>query len=83
MRVTVSSNGRLVFPAVLRKKDSIKAGDQFEIQRIGSGRYRLTLIPPRRKSGIFDWLLACPEKDWFRPMPPSETTDTIISPFDE
>jgi AbrB family looped-hinge helix DNA binding protein len=83
MRVTVKSNGRLILPAALRKQDSIKPGDQFEIQRLGSGRYRLTLIRPGHKGGLVEWLLACPEKDWFQPMPRSETTDSIKSPFEE
>jgi AbrB family looped-hinge helix DNA binding protein len=83
MRVTIGSRGRLVLPASLRKLDSIKAGDQFELVRVAAAQYRLTRIGPHRYRGIFDWLLECPEKDWFQSMPRCETTDSIKSPFDQ
>jgi len=83
MRVKVTSKGGIVLPAVLRKRDGLKPGDLLELERVRLGQYRLTKVRPRQKGGLLDWLLACPEKDWFCPMPPSELTDTIQSPFDE
>ena len=29
------------------------------------------------KVDLVDWLLACPDKNWFEPIKPSETTDDI------
>jgi AbrB family looped-hinge helix DNA binding protein len=80
MKTTVSSKGQIVLPAELRQQDRIRPGQEFDVERIESGRYLLKKVP---KSGtnIVDWLLACPVKDWFQPMP-SEMTDQIKSPFE-
>lgn len=77
MRTVLSSQGRLVLPAAFRKQDGIQPGDQFDVERLAEGEYLLRRIFPEAGSGIIDWLLACPEKDWFRPIP-SEQTDTIV-----
>jgi AbrB family looped-hinge helix DNA binding protein len=80
MKTTVSSKGQIVLPAEIREQDRIRPGQQFEVERIEPGRYLLKKTPQSRVD-IVDWLLACPVKDWFTPMP-SEMTDEIKSPFE-
>ncbi len=36
----------------------------------------------KSSKNFVDILLSCPEKGWFQPMPRSESTDTIRSPFE-
>jgi AbrB family looped-hinge helix DNA binding protein len=76
MRTTVSSKGQIVLPAELREQDSIRAGEQFEVERMQAGHYLLKKLPLRGSSGVLDWLLACPEKNWFQPIE-SESTDDL------
>lgn len=75
MKTTVSSKGQIVLPAELRKQDRIEEGQQFEVQRLGRGEYRLVRVAPPNE-GLVDWLLACPEKGFFTPIE-SESTDTL------
>lgn len=75
MRITVSSKGQIVIPAELREQDRISPGQQFEVERVKSGEYLLKKLPPAKLS-MMEWLLACPEKDWFVPLE-SESTDTL------
>lgn len=75
MRTTISSKGQLVLPRELRERDGIVPGNEFDVERVRAGEYRLV----RRKktnAGLVDRLLACPEKDWFVPIN-SESTDTL------
>lgn len=76
MKTTVSSKGQLVIPAEIRQQDDIQPGQQFEIERIDRGEYRLVRTAPRPNEGLVDWLLACPEKGYFVPIE-SESTDTL------
>jgi AbrB family looped-hinge helix DNA binding protein len=66
MRTTVSAKGQIVLPAELRERDRISPGQQFAIERIEAGEYRLKKIAEPDNGGLVDWLLACPEKGWFR-----------------
>ncbi len=75
MRAIVSTKGQIVLPRELRELDAIEAGQQFEIERIARGEYRLVRRVPRNE-GVVDWQLACPEKGWFEPIE-SESTDTL------
>lgn len=64
-------------PAELRELDRIRAGQQFEVERVDEGEYRLRRVTlPESGEGVLDWLLSCPEKDWFEPIR-SESTDTL------
>jgi AbrB family looped-hinge helix DNA binding protein len=72
----ISSKGQIVLPAEIRQEDQIETGQEFEIQRIGRGEYRLIRREPPRNEGVVDWLLACPEKGYFVPIE-SESTDTL------
>jgi AbrB family looped-hinge helix DNA binding protein len=80
MKTRVSSKGQIVLPAELRKRDQIKAGQEFEIVRVSAGEYRLKRRKRRAKGGLVDWLLACPVKGFFQPMDRTETTNSIKPP---
>ncbi|HXU29653.1 MAG TPA: AbrB/MazE/SpoVT family DNA-binding domain-containing protein [Thermoanaerobaculia bacterium] len=75
MKTAVSTKGQIVLPAEIRRQDRIEAGDEFEVERVDRGEYRLRLVPSRNE-GLLDWLLACPEKGFFVPIE-SESTDTL------
>ena len=76
MRTTVSSKGQIVLPAELRERDHIEPGQEFDVERVDRGEYRLIRRPTHSNEGVVDWLLACPEKDFFVPIE-SESTDTL------
>ena len=76
MTTTVSTKGQIVLPAEIRLQDDIEPGQEFEVQRIDRGEYRLLRRKPPANDGLVDWLLACPEKDFFTPIA-SESTDTL------
>jgi len=76
MKTTVSSKGQIVLPAEIREQDRIEPGQEFEIERIDRGEYRLKRRSPLPNEGVVDWLLACPEKDYFVPVD-SGSTDTL------
>jgi AbrB family looped-hinge helix DNA binding protein len=76
MRTRVSTKGQIVLPAELRKQDEIKAGQEFEVERVDAEEYRLRRVAPAPNEGLVDWLLACPEKGWFVPIE-SESTDAL------
>jgi AbrB family looped-hinge helix DNA binding protein len=72
----VSSKGQIVLPAEIRELDRIESGQEFEIERIDRGEYRLTRRESPFNEGLVDWLLDCPEKGFFTPIE-SESTDTL------
>ena len=76
MKTTVSSKGQLVLPAEIRRQDRIEAGQEFDVERIARGEYRLVRREPPPNEGLIDWLLSCPERGWFVPID-SESTDTL------
>jgi AbrB family looped-hinge helix DNA binding protein len=78
MTTTVSSKGQVVLPAELRQQDGIKPVQEFEVERIDCGEYRLKQVKRRRNEGLVDWLLSCPEKGWFQPLGRTETT--VLAP---
>jgi len=80
MTTTVSSKGQVVLPAELRQQDGIKPGQEFEVERIERGEYRLKRKTRQRNEGLVKLLLACPVKGWFKPLPFAETTDHIKFP---
>jgi AbrB family looped-hinge helix DNA binding protein len=80
MKITVSSKGQIVLPAAIRRQDRIEAGQEFEVERLDRGEYRLKREEQRRNEGLVKLLLACPVKGWFRPMDRTETTDDIRVP---
>ncbi|MBI3047276.1 MAG: AbrB/MazE/SpoVT family DNA-binding domain-containing protein [Acidobacteria bacterium] len=76
MKTRVSSKGQVVLPAELRQQDRIEAGQEFDVERLDRGEYRLVRRGAPPNEGVVDWLLACPEKDFFVPIE-SESTDTL------
>ena len=76
MKTTISSKGQIVLPAALRELDGIEPGEEFIVERIDRGEYRLVRRTPLPNDGVVDWLLACPEKGWFVPVE-SESTDSL------
>ena len=65
-----------MLPAELRQRDGVMAGQEFEVERLGRGDYRLRRRLPPANEGVVDWLLACPAKGYFVPVE-SESTDTL------
>jgi AbrB family looped-hinge helix DNA binding protein len=76
MKTTVSTKGQIILPAEIRQRNGIEPGQQFEIERIDRGEYRLVRLKPPPNEGLVGWLLACPEKGFFVPIE-SESTDTL------
>ena len=76
MKTTVSSKGQIVLPAALREQDQIEPGEEFTVERIDRGEYRLVRRTPLPNEGVVEWLLACPEKGFFVPIE-SESTDVL------
>jgi AbrB family looped-hinge helix DNA binding protein len=76
MRTRVSSKGQIVIPLEIRDQDQIEAGQEFDLERLDRGEYRLRRRTPPANEGVVDWLLACPDKDFFVPVE-SESTDTL------
>lgn len=80
MKTTVSTKGQIVLPAELRRRDGVEAGQEFEVERIDRGEYRLKRTERRCNTGLVNLLLACPAKGWFRPMSRDESTDDVDVP---
>ena len=76
MRTVVSTKGQIVIPAELLAEDSICPGDSFEIQRMRAGEYLIRRVEEAPNKGLTDWLLSCPVKGYFQPVP-SESTDAL------
>ena len=75
MKTTISSKGQIVLPAEFRQMDRIEPGQEFDVERLDRGDYRLVRRVARNE-GAIAWLLACPHKDFFVPID-SESTDTL------
>jgi AbrB family looped-hinge helix DNA binding protein len=76
VKTRISSKGQIVLPAELRHRDRIEAGQEFEVERIDRGDYRLVRCVAPPNEGLVEWLLDCPEKDFFVPLE-SESTDSL------
>ncbi|MBV8119392.1 MAG: AbrB/MazE/SpoVT family DNA-binding domain-containing protein [Alphaproteobacteria bacterium] len=72
----MSSKGQIVLPAELRQQDRIEPGQEFDIERLDRGEYRLKRRSLAPNDGVVDWLLACPGKGFFVPVV-SESTDAL------
>ena len=76
MKTVVSSKGQIVLPAEFRHADRIEPGQEFDIERLDRGDYRLVRRAAPPNQGAIDWLLSCPQKGFFVPID-SESTDTL------
>ena len=68
MRTSVSTKGQIVLPAEIRRRDDVEPGQEFDVERIERGEYRLVRRAPAANEGVVDWLLDCPEKGYFVPI---------------
>lgn len=75
MKTTISSKGQLVLPRALREQDGIEPGQEFVVERVRAGEYRLVRRQAQNE-GFVDAMLACPDKGYFTPLE-SESTDTL------
>ena len=76
MKTTISTKGQFILPAEIRQRDGLEPGQEFEVERIDRGEYRLVRRERPPNQGLVDWLLVCPEKGFFVPIE-SESTDTL------
>lgn len=76
MKTTISSKGQIVLPVKFRQMDRIEPGQEFDVERLDRGDYRLVRRVGPRNEPVIDWLLACPYKDFFVPID-SGLTDTL------
>ena len=65
-----------MLPAELRQLDGIEPGEEFDVERVDRGEYRLVRRSARPNEGVVDWLLKCPEKGFFVPID-SESTEAL------
>ncbi len=65
-----------MLPAEIRKQDGIEPGQEFDVERLDCGEYRLVRRAPRPNQGLVDWLLECPDKGYFVAVE-SESTDAL------
>jgi AbrB family looped-hinge helix DNA binding protein len=75
----MSTKGQIILPAEIRALDRIEPGEEFVVERVRVGQYRLTRAR-RQNRGLVELLLGCPVKGWFTAPGRSETTDSIIVP---
>ena len=76
MKATVSSKGQIVLAAEFRRLDGIETGQEFDVERLDRGDYRLVRRTDPRNEGVVDWLLACPHPGFFEPID-TESTDSL------
>jgi bifunctional DNA-binding transcriptional regulator/antitoxin component of YhaV-PrlF toxin-antitoxin module len=76
MKTVVSSKGQIVLPAEFRHMDRVEPGQEFDVERLDRGDYRLIRRAVPTNEGAIDWLLSCPQKGFFVPVD-SESTDTL------
>jgi len=76
MTTVVSTKGQIILPVEIRREDGIEPGQEFEVERIDRGEYRLVRRQAPANEGLVEWLLACPEKGFFTPIE-SESTDSL------
>jgi bifunctional DNA-binding transcriptional regulator/antitoxin component of YhaV-PrlF toxin-antitoxin module len=76
VKTVVSSKGQIVLPAEFRHADRVEPGQEFDIERLDRGDYRLVRRAGPPNQGAIDWLLSCPQKGYFISVE-SESTDTL------
>jgi AbrB family looped-hinge helix DNA binding protein len=82
MKTKVSTKGQIILPAELRAQDGIEPGQEFEIERIDRGEYRLKRSSRQKNEGLVELLFSCPTKGWFKPLDRLETIADVKA-FDE
>lgn len=77
MKTIVSKQGQIIIPAEMRREDEIESGQEFEVERLARGEYRLKRMTRPRNQGLVKLLVSCPVKNWFQPLERTEVTDDI------
>jgi len=65
MKTTLSSSGQITIPIELRELDRIEPGQEFDLERVCRGEYRLVRRTSTPNEGVMDWLTGCPSKGYF------------------
>jgi AbrB family looped-hinge helix DNA binding protein len=78
MTTSLSPKGQIVLPAAIRKQDRLRPGQQFEVERVRDGEYMIRKLREPDEFNLVEWLLSCPVKDWFQPIPSETTADIRI-----
>ena len=65
-----------VWPVASQQADVLPR-QEFEVERIDRGEYRINRKERPRNEGMVKLLLANPVKGWFEPMDRGETTDDV------
>jgi AbrB family looped-hinge helix DNA binding protein len=68
VKTTVSTKGQIILPAEFRQLDGIEPGQEFDVERVDRGEYRLKRKERQPNEGLVGLLLACPVKGWFEPV---------------
>jgi bifunctional DNA-binding transcriptional regulator/antitoxin component of YhaV-PrlF toxin-antitoxin module len=76
VKTTISSKGQIVLPAEFRQMDRVEPGQEFDVERLDRGEYRLVRRATPSNEGAIDWLASCPQKGFFLPID-SESTDAL------
>jgi AbrB family looped-hinge helix DNA binding protein len=77
VRTTISTKGQIVLPAEIRRRDGLRPGQAFEVERLDRGDYRLRQVASAANAGLVNWLLACPVKGFMEQGLSNETTADI------
>lgn len=56
--------------------DRVEPGQVFDVERVDRGEYRLIRREPTPNQGAIDWLVSCPQKNFFVPVD-SDSTDAL------
>ena len=70
-----------MLPAEIRRLDGIMSGQEFEVERLDRGDYRLRRMAAEPNDGLVDWLLACPVKGFLADPAATDSTDDIQPDF--
>jgi bifunctional DNA-binding transcriptional regulator/antitoxin component of YhaV-PrlF toxin-antitoxin module len=79
MTTVLNASGWLEIPQAYREADSLKVGQECEIERVGQGEYHVRVIAPSATGErLIDVLQSCPVKDWWTE--PDRTERTSLEP---
>ena len=77
MRTRISLKGQIVLPAEVRRQDQVEAGQEFEVERLDRGDYRLVRRASRPNVGVVDLAARLPREGVLRPCRVGEAGSSI------